>query len=169
MGRKISVRALSDDVLSFLEKASKGKNYEAKARAQMILLCKNEGLSARKIALRLGVHRHTVEDRINRFNESGIDGLKDIPPPGRPPIITEEEKEAMLKIALGKPNELGLPYSSWSAKKLRDYLLENNLLKHEITPDWIRILLKKRDSGSPRQQNGLLVTTQITSKRRTRS
>jgi transposase len=143
MGRKISVRELSHNELSYLEKAAKGKDYEAKARAQMILLSRNEGLSARKIAEKLGVHRHTVEDRMNRFNESGIEGLKDIPPPGRPPKITEEEKETMFKIALGKPNEFGLPYSSWSAQKLTDYLLERDLLKHEITSDWVRKLLKK--------------------------
>jgi transposase len=169
MGRKISVRKLSGDELSFLERASKGKNYTMKARAQMILLSKNEGLSARKIARRLGVHRHTVEDRINRFNESGIEGLKDIPPPGRPPKITEEEKETIFKTALGKPNEFGLPYSSWSARKLRDYLIGKDLIKHEICPEWVRKLLKKRDSNSSGQQNGLLVTTQITRKRRTGS
>lgn len=169
MGRKISVRELVYDELSFLEKASKGKDYEAKARAQMILLSRKEGLSARKIGKKLGVHRHTVEDRINRFNESGVEGLEDIPPPGRPPKITEEEKETMFKIALGKPNELGLPYSSWSAQKLTDYLLENKLLKHEITSDWVRKLLKKRVSNFLGQENGLLATTQITNKRRTRS
>ena len=118
---------------------------------------------------KLGVHRHTVEDRINRFNESGVEGLKDIPPPGRPPKITEEERETMFKIALGKPNELGLPYSSWSAQKLTDYLLERGLLKHEITSDWVRKLLKKRDSNFLEQENGLLATTQITNKRRTKS
>jgi hypothetical protein len=49
----------------------------------------------------------------------------------------------MFKTALGNPNEFGLPYSSWSAQKLTSYLLENNLLKHEITSDWVRKLLKK--------------------------
>jgi len=169
MGRKITVRELSNDELSFLERASRGKDYEAKARAQMILLSKNERLSANKIASRLGVHRHTVEARINRFNESGIEGLKDIPPPGRPPKITEEEKEAMFKAALGKPNEFGLPYSSWSAPKLTNYLLKNNLLKHKICSEWVRKLLKKRDSNSRKQSNGLSATTQTTRKRRTKS
>jgi transposase len=169
MGRKISLRELSNDQLSFLERASKGKDYEMKVRAQMILLSRNERLSARKIASRLGVHRHTVEDRIRRFNESGLEGLRDIPPSGRPPMITEEEKETIFKTALGKPNKLGLPYSSWSSQKLRDYLVGNGLIKHEICSDWVRKLLKKRDSNFPGQQNGLLAMTQITRKRRTGS
>ncbi len=165
VGRSIHVRELSEDELFSLERGAKGKDYEMKVRAQMILLSKNEGLSARRIASRLGVHRHTVEERITRFNESGLEGLKDIPPPGRPPKITEEEKETIFKTALSKPNELGLPYSSWSSPKLTEYLVRSKLVK-KISSDWVRKLLKKRDSGFLGQQNGLLVTTQITRRRR---
>ena len=123
-------------------------------RAELVLLNSRDGLSARKIASRLNLHRHTVEERIARFNESGIEGLmRDIPSPGRPQEITEQEREAIFKTALSKPSELGLPYSTWSSSKLRNYLVQNGLVR-KISPDWVRQLLQKRGSSLPKQGSG---------------
>jgi transposase len=154
MPRKMRVRELFGDELSFLERTSKGKDYKAKMRAEMVLLGSKEGLSARKIATRLNLHRHTVEERIARFNESGIEGLmRDIPSPGRPHEITDQEREAIFKTALSKPNKLGLPYVTWSSSKLRNYLVQNGLVR-KISSDWVRQLLQKRGSNSPKQGSG---------------
>jgi len=154
MPRKLRVRELSGEELSFLERASKGKDYKARVRAELVLLNSRDGLSARKIASRLNLHRHTVEERIARFNESGIEGLmRDIPSPGRPQEITEQEREAIFKTALSKPSELGLPYSTWSSPKLRNYLVQNGLVR-KISPDWVRQLLQKRGSSLPKQGSG---------------
>jgi len=154
MPRKMRVRELSEEELSFLERASKGKDYKARMRAEMVLLNRREGLSARKIASRLNLHRHTVEERITRFNESGMEGLMlDIPFPGRPREISEQEREAIFRTALSKPSELGLPYTTWSSSKLRNYLVENGLVR-KISPDWVRQLLQKRGSGSPKLGSG---------------
>ncbi len=154
MQRKLRVRELSGAELSFLERASRGKDYKARARAEMVLLNSRYGLSARKIASRLGLHRHTVEERIARFNESGIEGLmRDIPSPGRPREISEQEREAIFKAALSKPNELGQPYSTWSSSKLRNYLVQNGLVR-KVSPDWVRQLLQKRGSSLPEQGSG---------------
>ena len=154
MPRKLCVRELSEEERSFLERASKGKDYKARMRAEMVLLNSRDGLSARKIASRLNLHRHTVEERITRFNESGVEGLmRDIPSPGRPQEISEQEREAIFKAALSKPSELGLPYSTWSSSKLRNYLVQNGLVR-KISPDWVRQLLQKRGSNSPKQGSG---------------
>jgi len=154
MPRKLRVRELSGEELSFLERASKGKDYKARVRAELVLLNSRDGLSARKIASRLNLHRHTVEERIARFNESGIEGLmRDIPSPGRPQEITEQEREAIFKTAVSKPSESGLPYSTWSSSKLRNYLGQNGLVR-KISPDWVRQLLQKRGSSLPKQGSG---------------
>ncbi|OHE55200.1 MAG: hypothetical protein A3K61_01560 [Thaumarchaeota archaeon RBG_16_49_8] len=145
---------MSEEELSFLERASRGRDYKARVRTRMILLSSRNGVSARKIASQLGVHRHTVEERIRRFNESGIDGLKDLPLPGRVPEITVEEKESIFRTALSRPDELGLPYSTWSSSKLRDYLVETGLVKR-ISSDWVRKLLQKRGFGSTGLKGGL--------------
>lgn len=137
-----------------MERASKGRDYKARVRARMILLSSKNRVSARKIASQLGVHWHTVEARIRRFNESGIDGLKDFPLPGRVPRITAEEKESIFRTALSRPNELGLPYSTWSSAKLRDYLVEKGLVK-QISSDWVRKILQKRGFGSTGLKGGL--------------
>lgn len=152
MVKRLSVKQLSQEEVILLGRASKGRDYKMKNRAQMVLLSK-DGLSAARIASRLGVHRHTVEERIRRFNELGIEGLKDLLLPGRPPRITEGEKEAIFKVALSRPQELSLSFNTWSSSKLRSYLVEKGLVK-EISPDWVRKLLQKRGSGSPRPRSG---------------
>ncbi len=154
MPGKLHARQLSQEELSFLLRASRGKDYKARVRAEMVLLNSRDGLSARKIASKLNLHRHTVEERITRFNESGIEGLmRDIPSPGRPQEISEQEREAIFKAVLSKPNELGLPYSTWSSSKLRNYLVQNGLVR-KISPDWVRQLLQKRGSSLPEQGSG---------------
>ena len=82
--------------------------------------------------------------------------MRDIPSPGRPQereAITDQEREAIFKTALSKPNELGLPYSTWSSSKLRNYLVQNGLVR-KISSDWVRQLLQKRGSSLPKQGSG---------------
>ena len=48
----------------------------------------------------------------------------------------------MIKIALSRPTDLGLPYTQWSVAKLQIYLLKKGLFP-EVSNEWIRRLLKR--------------------------
>ena len=56
-------------------------------RAQIILCCA-EGLPHREIKRRLHTSVDTVLRWRNRYKEQGIDGLQDLPRPGRPPTFS---------------------------------------------------------------------------------
>ncbi|MEA2583499.1 MAG: hypothetical protein QOF33_1584 [Thermomicrobiales bacterium] len=59
-----------------------------------------------------------------RFNADGVDGLKDAPRAGRPPMYMAEEVGEVLAASLTDPAELGLPFGSWTLDRLTAHLHE---------------------------------------------
>ena len=56
-------------------------------RARMVLLAA-DGVPVRQIAARLGVQRRVVRTWLDRFRQTGMDGLRDRPRPGRPRVFS---------------------------------------------------------------------------------
>jgi transposase len=48
----------------------------------------------------------------------------------------------MIKIALSRPVDLGLPFTQWSIPKLRAYLIKKGLFP-DFSNEWVRRLLKR--------------------------
>jgi transposase len=84
----------------------------------------HQGLKVPAIARQTGVGEATVRRWIERFNEGGLTGLEDQPRPGKPPTYTPEQVGELLVAALTKPEELGLPFASWTLDRLEAYLNE---------------------------------------------
>jgi len=74
-------------------------------RANSILLS-SKVLSIDKISQIYNVHRDSVSCWINAWNKSGIKGLEDLPRSGRPPNLTESEKEIAIKLIKEQPRSL---------------------------------------------------------------
>ncbi len=96
-------------------------------RARMILRA-SEGLRPWEIAERVGCTRETVEKWIARFNAEGALGLFDRPRSGRPRQQPLGEVLQVVEAATARPDQLGLPFSSWTLAKLRRYLREEHAL-----------------------------------------
>ena len=66
-----------------------------------------DGLRTRQIAEELGCHPQTVRDRLQAFNERGLDGLGSKPGAGRKPRLTQVERGTILALVKlpppGKP------------------------------------------------------------------
>ncbi len=102
-----------------------------------------QGFSVAQIAERSGMHFTGIYDWIERFNNRGFEGFDDPPnPEGRPSILTSKQIRQMIKIALARPGDLGLPYTQWSVSKLRTYLLKKGLFP-DVSNEWMRRLLKR--------------------------
>lgn len=51
-----------------------------------------------------GMDRQTLRDWVHRFNEYGPEGLIDIKPPGRPPKLSEKQKEVLKQLVETGPD-----------------------------------------------------------------
>ena len=72
----------------------------------------------------VGVADGTVRLWITRFNARGLDGLRDRRRGGRPPTYTPEQVGELVAASLSDPQDLGLPFASWTLDRLATYLQE---------------------------------------------
>ncbi len=125
----IRVHALRDDETQELARMAQSRTLGAGLvrRAQIVQHALQEGLSAPDIAAQMGLCGATVRFWLKRFNERGLPGLEEDMRSGRPPTYTAEERSAVIKAALSRPLELGLPFASWTLDRLVAYLGEQGI------------------------------------------
>jgi transposase len=125
----LRVRALSRDEAEDLTRMARSRSLGAGLvrRAQIVQQAVQEGLSAPDIAAKLGLCGATVRFWLKRFNERGLQGLEEDMRSGRPPTYTAEERSAVIKAALSRPLELGLPFAAWTLDRLVAYLGEQGI------------------------------------------
>ncbi len=125
----VRVRASSRDEAEGLTRMARSRSLRAGLvrRAQIVQHAVQEGLSAPDIAAKMGLCGATVRFWLKRFNERGLQGLEEDMRSGRPPTYTAEERSAVIKAALSRPAELGLPFASWTLDRLVAYLGERGI------------------------------------------
>jgi transposase len=69
----------------------------------------------------------TVRFWIKRFNARGVQGLEEDLRSGRPPTYSAEERSTVVRTALTRPAELGLPFACWTRDRLVAYLSEQGI------------------------------------------
>lgn len=141
---KILLRKLSQKEKKFLDGKLKDKTVSARVyeRYRVIYIAQS-GCTVSQIAERSGMHFTGIYDWIERFNDSGFEGFSDPPnPEGRPSTLSSKQIREMIKIAVSRPTDLGLPYTQWSLPKLHTYLLKRGLFP-DFSNEWIRRLLRR--------------------------
>jgi transposase len=97
MGRKKIVQ-LSEAQRKELETGyRKGKSHAFRQRCQMVLL-KSENRSSLEVAGIIGCCEVVVNHWQKRFEEEGISGLVTRPGRGRPPILSQQNPEHVLRV-----------------------------------------------------------------------
>ena len=108
-----------------------------------VIAAVRSGCSARAAAERVGVTRNTARRWVGRFNESGFATFERVPNPiGRIPIIKGDQVRRLIITALSDPEELGLPFTVWTVKRLTEYCKEHDLIP-DFTDEWVRRLLRR--------------------------
>ncbi|MFE2276041.1 IS630 family transposase [Streptomyces sp. NPDC059454] len=110
-------------------------------RAQMVLLSA-QGMPVMKIAEVTFTSADRVRDVIHNFNTDGFDSLCPKYKGGRPKTFTLPERREIKKIAMPKPTEHGLPFSTWSLAKPADFLVAEGVVD-DISHEGLRILLRE--------------------------
>jgi transposase len=124
----IRVRALTAEETSQLTELARSRTRAAGlVRRAQIVLHAVEGLTASEIAARMELCCETVRFWLKRFNERGLAGLAEDMRSGRRPTYSAEEKSAVIRTALTRPTELGLPFACWTLDRLVAYLSEQGI------------------------------------------
>ncbi len=76
----------------------------AQARRLLALAAVLDGMNRTEAARLGGMDRQTLRDWAHRFNQHGPDGLIDIKPPGRPPRLSELQKDLLKQLVEAGPD-----------------------------------------------------------------
>lgn len=158
---------LSEEDKGYLQGIAKSRTASLReVERARIILSHLEGKTDKGIAHEIGIHRFTVKNCLDKCSSMGMEAaIKDLPRPGAPIKITDEDKMFIVNLACKKPLELGYSYELWTyslllnhihheaTQRKRDQLVNLSrsklwaiLTEAEIRPHKVRYYLEKRDS-----------------------
>lgn len=143
---------LTEDERSALKALLKGG--QARVRRQYrarVLLLADEGATDEEIARSLHLGKSTVERTRKRFVEGGVDrALKDLPRPGKAPLLNGKQEAMLVALACSEPPE---GRERWTMQLLADKLIELKVVE-SITDETVRRVLKKTTRSRGRRSSG---------------
>lgn len=141
---RLRLRALTEEEQSWLRRRLREKELPAKLHERYrIIDLVRRGETATAAARLVGCSEGKAQHWVHRFNAGGFATFERQPNhPGRPPIISSEQLRALIRVALSRPEDLGLPFTQWSVSKLRAYCLSAGLIP-PISGEWVRCLLRR--------------------------
>jgi transposase len=121
----LALRAMTNEEEQALQKLARSQTTQARLRDRArICWLARQGTSVAAIKVEMGVADGTVRLWITRFNAEGLDGLQDRRRGGRPPNSPPEAVGELIAASLTDPQDLGLPFASWTLDRLAAYLHE---------------------------------------------
>src|SRR3954467_3750367 len=125
MVEPLLVRAMTAEEEQALRALAQSRTAQARLRDRArICWLSHQGQRVAAIKAALGIADGTVRVWITRFNAEGLDGLRDRRRGGRPATYTAEQVGELIAVSLTDPQELGLPFGSWTLDRLAAYLNE---------------------------------------------
>src|SRR5829696_4884462 len=143
VAERVRVREISNDegnrLLRIVRRSS--GSVVTWRRAQIVLLSA-EGMDVAAIAKVTFTSPDRVRDVLHNFNLDGFDALYPRYRGGRPPIFTLAQRRAIKQLALSRPVDHKLPFSTWSLTKLAEFLVAEGVVD-DISHEGLRILLRE--------------------------
>src|SRR5919201_2952365 len=110
-------------------------------RAQMVLLSAQH-MDVPQIAKVAFTSEDRVREVIHNFNADGFESLYPRYAGGRPPTFTLPQRREIKKIALSRPTDHDLPFSTWSLSKLAEFVVAEGVVD-DISHEGLRVLLRE--------------------------
>jgi transposase len=143
MSARVELREISNEEGNRLLRAvRRGSGSVVTWRRAQIVLLAAQAMPAARIAEVVFSDADTVRDVIHNFNRDGFDSLYPRYRGGRPRSFTLPERQAIKKIALSVPTDVGQPFATWSLAKLADYLVAEEVVT-DISHEGLRQLLRE--------------------------
>jgi transposase len=122
MSESLAVRAMTDEEARALRELAHSRTAQARLRDRArICWLSHPGQRVAAIKAALGIADGTVRLWITRVNVEGLDGLHDRRRGGRPATYTPEQVGELVAASLTDPQDLGLPFASWTLDRLAAY------------------------------------------------
>lgn len=99
----------------------------------LIVLAAARGHRNARIARDLGIDEGTVRKWRGRFAELRLAGLRDLPRCGRPRLIPEQDRAAVVALACQLPVDTGVPLSRWTGPELAAELAAQGLVSGPVS------------------------------------
>ncbi|HQF96144.1 MAG TPA: IS630 family transposase [Microthrixaceae bacterium] len=143
MADRVYVRDLAppegNKLLSIIRR---GSGSVVRWRRAQIVLWSAQRMDVPAIAKIAFTSEDRVREVIHNFNADGFDSLAPKYAGGRPPKFTLPERQAIKKIALSRPVDHGLPFSTWSLSKLAEFVVAEGVVD-DISHEGLRVLLRE--------------------------
>jgi transposase len=110
-------------------------------RAHMVLLSA-QGMDVAQIAGVAFTSPDRVRAVVNNFNQDGFESLYPRYSGGRPPTFTLGERRQIKRVALSRPVDHDLPFSTWSLTKLAEFLVAEGVVE-DISHEGLRRVLNE--------------------------
>ncbi len=151
MPKSLKLRPVSQNEAKMIRRLAASRKEPASLvqRARVIqVLLDNPALSADE-AGRIAGFKTNLSGRhwVKRFNTNGIDGLRDIPRPGRPLVHDQHVRNALINLALQNPRDLGYPFELWTLQRLQRALQEREGVHLSDSTIWEWLNAKGRNGN----------------------
>ena len=143
MAQRVQVRELDNDegrrLLSIIRR---GSGSVVRWRRAQIVLWSAQRMDVPAIAKIAFTSEDRVREVIHNFNDDGFDSLDAKYAGGRPPKFTLPQRQQIKKIALARPTDHDLPFSTWSLSKLAEFVVAEGVVD-DISHEGLRALLRE--------------------------
>jgi transposase len=143
MAERVFVRDLApQEGQKLLSIIRRGSGSVVRWRRAQIVLWSAQRMSVAQIAEIAFTSEDRVREVIHNFNADGFDSLAPKYAGGRPPTFTLPQRQQIKKIALSRPQDHDLPFSTWSLSKLAEFLVAEGVVD-DISHEGLRVLLRE--------------------------
>ena len=120
----------------------RGSGSVVRWRRAQIVLWSAQAMDVPAIARIAFTSEDRVREVIHNFNTDGFDSLAPKYAGGRPPKFTLPERQRIKQVALSRPQDHDLPFSTWSLSKLAEFLVAEGVVD-DISHEGLRALLRE--------------------------
>src|SRR5438477_2674389 len=150
MAERVLVRDLTNDEgRRLLSIVRRGSGSVVRWRRAQIVLWSAQRIDVPAIARIAFTSEDRVREVIHNFNADGFDSLAPKYAGGRPPTFTLAQRRAIKKVALSRPMDHDLPFSTWSLTKLAEFLVAEGVVD-DISHEGLRRVLREEGVGFQR-------------------
>jgi transposase len=143
MAERVAVRDITNEEgRKLLSIVRRGSGSVVRWRRAQIVLWSAQRMDVPAIARIAFTSEDRVREVNQNFNADGFDSLAAKYSGGRPPKFTLPERREIKKVALSRPVDHNLPFSTWSLSKLAEFLVAEGVVD-DISHEGLRVLLRE--------------------------